>query len=131
MEAIRYNFSKIINITKNLRNLDWWKIPLRKRTSDHKNVVTKKENERMTEICKLQENVVNNSETKTICFTGKMDYKRSEMEKIAKERGYTPVDSVDKNLDVLVCADINSNSSKLQKARKYGVKILNVVDFLK
>lgn len=66
----------------------------------------------------------------TICFTGKMEYKRSDMEKLAIERGYTPVDKVDKNLTILVCADPNSGSSKLQKAAKYGTKIISENDFL-
>ena len=66
----------------------------------------------------------------TICFTGKMEHKRSEMEKIAEERGFIPMDKVDKNLNILVCADPNSGSSKLQKAAKYGTKIISEQDFM-
>lgn len=68
--------------------------------------------------------------TKTICFTGKMEHKRSEMEEIAKKYGLTPVDHVDKNLNILVCADPNSGSSKMQKAIKFGIKVISEKDFL-
>ena len=71
-----------------------------------------------------------NSNGETICFTGKMTYKRSEMEAIAKELGYVPMDHVDKNLSILVCADPNSGSSKLEKAKKNGTKIISEAEFL-
>ena len=79
------------------------------------------------------QNEVEKSEVKnglTICFTGKMEHKRSDMEKIAEERGFIPMDKVDKNLNILVCADPNSGSSKLQKAAKYGTKIISEQDFM-
>ena len=71
-----------------------------------------------------------NSNGETICFTGKMTYKRSEMEAIAKELGYVPMDHVDKKLSILVCADPNSGSSKLEKAKKNGTKIISESEFL-
>lgn len=86
--------------------------------------------QRMTNICTFKEEVKeDNSNKQTICFTGKMEYKRSEMEKIAVEKGFIPMDHVDKNLNILVCADPNSGSSKLQKASKLGIKIISVTDF--
>ena len=66
----------------------------------------------------------------TVCFTGKMPEKRSFYEDIARSRSWVPVDSVSKNLTCLVCADVNGNSSKLKNARKYGVKILSLTEFL-
>ena len=71
-----------------------------------------------------------NSNGMTICFTGKMENKRSVMEQIAKDRGFTPMDHVDKNLSILVCADPNSGSGKLQKAAKYGTRIISEKDFM-
>lgn len=71
-----------------------------------------------------------NSNGEIICFTGKMTYKRSEMEAIAKELGYVPMDHVDKKLSILVCADPNSGSSKLEKAKKNGTKIISEAEFL-
>lgn len=70
------------------------------------------------------------SNGKTICFTGKMEHKRSEMEDIAKSKGLIPMDHVDKNLNILVCADPDSSSSKMQKAKKLGIKIISEQDFM-
>jgi len=65
-----------------------------------------------------------------ICFTGKMPEKRSFYEKLAREHGYIPVDSVTSALALLVAADVNDNSSKLKNARKLGIKILPLDEFL-
>ena len=70
-----------------------------------------------------------NSTKGTICFTGKSTYKRSEMEAKAIEKGFSPVDSVNKDLTILVVADINSTSSKTVKAKKLGVKIISEQEF--
>ena len=72
----------------------------------------------------------NSAELPGICFTGKMPEKRSFYEKLASEHGYTPMDSVTAKLAVLVAADINDNSSKLKNARKLGVKIVSLDEFL-
>ena len=66
----------------------------------------------------------------TVCFTGKMPEKRSYYEKLAASRGYGAADSVTKELTLLVAADVNDNSSKLVKARKLGVKIMALEEFL-
>jgi DNA ligase (NAD+) len=78
---------------------------------------------------KAKKNEENSNILGTICFTGKMTYKRSEMEAIAKELGFEPVDAVGKDLTVLVCADPNSGSSKLKKAEKNGTKIISEDEF--
>ena len=65
-----------------------------------------------------------------ICFTGKMPEKRSFYEKLAKEHGYTPVDSVTAKTALLVAADVNEQSSKLKNARKLGIKITSLDEFL-
>ena len=83
-----------------------------------------------SQMFKFQNEVENSEEGDTICFTGKMEHTRSEMENIARERGYVPVHHVDRKLNVLVCADPNSGSSKLQKAKEYGIRIVSVEDFL-
>lgn len=67
---------------------------------------------------------------KTVCFTGAMENPRKYYENIAKEKGITPVSTVSSNLTYLVVADVNSNSSKMQKAKKYGTKILTVEEFI-
>ena len=86
---------------------------------------------RMTKLFDFKEiKEIQSSNGLTICFTGKMEHKRSEMEAIASERGFIPMDKVDKTLNILVCADPNSGSSKLQKAAKYGTKIISEADFM-
>ena len=66
----------------------------------------------------------------TICFTGKMPEKRSYYEKLAAERGYRAVDAVTSTLTLLVAADVNDSGTKLRNARKFGVKIVSLPEFL-
>lgn len=79
--------------------------------------------------CKAPEKA--DTDLPTICFTGKMPEKRSFYEKLARERNLRPVDSVTASLSILVAADISGNSSKLVSARKHGVKILSLEEFLR
>ena len=79
--------------------------------------------------CKAPEKA--DTDLPTICFTGKMPEKRSFYEKLARERNLRPVDSVTSSLSILVAADISGNSSKLVSARKHGVKILSLEDFIR
>ena len=79
---------------------------------------------------KFRNEVENSEDGDTVCFTGKMEHTRSEMEAIARERGLVPVPHVDKKLKLLVCADPNSGSSKLQKATSYGIRIISEEDFM-
>ena len=66
----------------------------------------------------------------TVCFTGKMPEKRSYYAGVAQERGYGVSDSVTKELTILVAAAVNDSSSKLVKARKLGVTIMSLDEFL-
>lgn len=68
---------------------------------------------------------------KKICFTGKMPEKRSFYEDLAKQNGFESVSSVTKELDVLVCDDILSTSSKCLAAKKSGIKILSLNEWMK
>lgn len=67
----------------------------------------------------------------TICFTGKMPEKRSFYENLAAKHGYEAVDSVSQSLSLLVTADISSNSSKTGKAKKLGIPIVELQEFLR
>ena len=67
----------------------------------------------------------------TICFTGAMSRPRGELQKIAAEHGFVPVDSVTRNTKILVCADPSSGSSKLKNAAKLGVRIISEAEFWK
>ena len=70
------------------------------------------------------------NEKGTICFTGKMPETRSYYGELAKAVGWEPVSSVTKDLSLLVCANANSTSGKAKKARKYGVNVIGIDDFL-
>lgn len=65
-----------------------------------------------------------------ICFTGKMPEKRTFYENLARQNGYAPMDSVTGKLALLVAADVNENSTKLKNARKLGIKIVSLTEFL-
>ena len=66
----------------------------------------------------------------TVCFTGKMPEKRSYYETEARKRGYRPADSVARGLSLLVAADPQGESTKLDKARKLGIRIVTPEEFL-
>lgn len=62
---------------------------------------------------------------KHFALTGKMAHPRSYYEELIKQHGGTVSSSVSKNTDYLVIADPDSTSTKAQKARKLGVKIIS------
>jgi len=66
---------------------------------------------------------------KSFCFTGAMDYKRSDLEKMVVDNGGI-VSSVKKGLTFLVQADPSSTSSKSVKAKSLGIEIIAPEDFL-
>lgn len=66
---------------------------------------------------------------KSFCFTGAMDYKRSDLEKMVVDNGGT-VSSVKKRLTFLVQADPSSTSSKSVKAKSLGISIISPEEFL-
>ncbi len=76
----------------------------------------------------MKEEKVSNNDT--ICFTGKMPESRTYYENIARERGFNPVSSVSKDLKILVTTEIDRKSSKMDNARKFGVKIITLDDWL-
>ncbi len=86
--------------------------------------------DKLLEIVSCREPDRSDADLPTICFTGKMPEKRSFYEKLARERNLRPVDSVNSSLSILVAADISGSSSKLNAARKHGVKILSLDEFL-
>ena len=66
---------------------------------------------------------------KSFCFTGAMDYKRSDLEKMVTDNGGA-VSSVKKGLTFLVQADPSSKSSKSVKAKSLGIAIISPEEFL-
>ena len=72
-----------------------------------------------------------NGEAKpTVCFTGKMPEKRSYYERLAAAHGYEPVGEATASLSLLVAADPAESSSKLKNARKFGIRIVSLDEFL-
>ena len=72
-----------------------------------------------------KESDINTDNLKTVCITGKLknyDKKESVREELL-ENGYHLVDTVTKNLDILVDEE-DGNSSKRQKAEKYNIRIV-------
>lgn len=66
----------------------------------------------------------------SVCFTGACPgYSRGQLTEMAKGK-YDVKDAVTKDLSILVCADPNSGSSKLQKATKNGTKLMSYDEFL-
>jgi DNA ligase (NAD+) len=67
----------------------------------------------------------------TVAFTGKSPRPRKEMSRLAEEAGAIISNGVTASTTILVIADPNSTSSKAQKARGSGVKLISPEDFLK
>ena len=66
------------------------------------------------------------------CFTGRCSFaSRSDLEYYAKEAGALVTKTVTKATTILVIVDIHSQSSKAQKARANGIKLINPDQFMK
>ena len=72
-----------------------------------------------------------------VCFTGAAvdatgrKLERSYLEDLARSRGYVPTDNATKTgCDLLVASDPASQSGKAAKARKFGIPIVSLKDFL-
>lgn len=65
-----------------------------------------------------------------ICFTGKGQENRDYYHNIAKNLGLIPGDDIKTNTKILVTNDINSNSGKMKKAIKKGIKIITYEKFM-
>lgn len=66
--------------------------------------------------------------TKTICFSGSFPKPKRFYQQVARENGLVVTDSVTKKLDYLVTA--GASTSKVNKARSYGITILKADDFM-
>jgi len=64
-----------------------------------------------------------------VCMTGKGPGKRSDLIRIIEEMGYEFSNTVTKDLEILICEDVNGKSSKLDNARKNGTRLMNYTDF--
>jgi DNA ligase (NAD+) len=67
---------------------------------------------------------------KSFCFTGSLNTMgRTQAEGLVKTLGGT-ISGINKNLTYLVTNDPNSGSSKNEKAKKYGTKVINEDEFI-
>ncbi len=64
-----------------------------------------------------------------VCMTGKGPGKRNELIKIIEDMGYEFSNTVTKDLAILICEDVNGKSSKLDNARKSGIKLMSYEEF--
>lgn len=78
----------------------------------------------------VKDKIVGKLTSKSICFTGKSENKRSVLEKMAADAGADVKSSVGKSCSYLVIADPNSTSSKAQAARKVGTTLITEDEFL-
>lgn len=61
-----------------------------------------------------------------VCMTG---FRSKELEKALTDQGHVVLNGVTKECNVLVVADLNSTSSKMQKARERGIRIVTREEF--
>lgn len=61
----------------------------------------------------------------TFCFTGSATRPRGELTREVESRGGRVLGAVTKELNYLVIADVSSTSTKAEKARKLGTKLIN------
>lgn len=72
----------------------------------------------------------------SVCFTGESEFRfqgepltRELAEQLARDAGLVVRRSVTRDLDLLVCADPATESSKAQRARRYGIRIMAEAEF--
>ena len=73
---------------------------------------------------------------KLICFTGDIlvtssgqEYDKDRLTSISKKNGINISNTLNKKVDILVAQDVFSQSSKIQKAKNYGIRILDSNDY--
>lgn len=66
-----------------------------------------------------------------VCMTGEGHKGRKDLIKELESMGYEFINGITKETNILITNDINGNSSKLQKAKKLGTKIMSYEEFFK
>lgn len=66
----------------------------------------------------------------TFCITGALSKPRKELEKDIENNGGKILSSVSQSLSFLITNETESNSSKFQDAKKFGIKIITEKEFL-
>lgn len=78
----------------------------------------------------IKEKIIGKLTNKSVTFTGTMVNKRQVLEKMVIDAGGVVKNSVTKDLNFLVIADTNSQSSKAVAARKNGTTLISENEFL-
>ncbi len=68
---------------------------------------------------------------KKVLFTGTGPFSRSTLTAVLKRNGAIVQDNIRKDTEVLILADLNSDSNKAKKARKWGVPMVTYEDVFK
>jgi DNA ligase (NAD+) len=84
----------------------------------------------LTEVLELTDIGPKDSKGK-ICMTGKGPGNRNDLIDILTNMGYEYSSAVTKDLSILICDDVNGNSSKLTGAKKNGIKLMSYEEFFK
>jgi DNA ligase (NAD+) len=66
----------------------------------------------------------------SVCFTGALSIPRGQAARLAEAAGFEVKNAVTKGLTYLVTPDPNSGSSKNEKAKKYGTKVIDEAAFM-
>jgi DNA ligase (NAD+) len=69
--------------------------------------------------------VLQSSGGKKLCVTGKLDVTRGELTEILSQFNYQVTSTVTKDCIALISADTQTKSSKMTKAQKFGIKIID------
>lgn len=89
----------------------------------------KEEVKSLLAVLKVREVAEKKNGGKNVCMTGTGPKGRKELVELITVKGDTFVDHVSKDTQILICEDVNGGSSKLQKARKLGVKLVSYADY--
>lgn len=82
-------------------------------------------------VIKIKQKKIGNLNNKSFCATGSFtNMSRKSFQDIVTENGGIVKNDVGKGLDYLVSNDSNSGSSKNEKAKKYGVKVISEKEFM-
>lgn len=68
---------------------------------------------------------------KLVSMTGKGFKGRKELIVDIEAKGYSFSETINKDLEYLICEDVNGSSSKLEKAKKLGITLISYEEFFK
>ncbi len=100
-----------------------------------KNIIGWKSHSRNIDFLKNLITVLDIEDTKSseskgkVCMTGKGPKSRKDLITDIENRGFEFSDTVTSDTEILICEDPEGISSKLEKARKSGIKIMSYSDF--